>query len=70
MVDRRKKHPADSASSSASTEVILETRTVKMNAYQQGMQKSMTAANNVPHLYLHEKVDVSELDSMRQNLKK
>ena len=40
-----------------------------MNPYQQGMQKSMTAANKVPHLYLHEKVDVSELDSMRKKLK-
>ena len=29
----------------------------------------MTAANRVPHLYLHEKVDVSELDYIRNQLK-
>lgn len=41
-----------------------------MNAYQQGMQKSMSEANEVPHLYYHETINVSELENLRQKLKK
>lgn len=40
-----------------------------MNAYQKGMQKSMTNSNKVPHLYLFETVDISETENMRKSLK-
>ena len=33
------------------------------------MQKSMTESNEVPHLYLHETVNISEVDFMRRKLK-
>ena len=33
------------------------------------MQKSMTESNEVPHLYLHETVNISEADLMRKKLK-
>lgn len=36
-----------------------------MNAFQKGMKKSMTEAATIPHLYYHESMDVTELDSMR-----
>lgn len=42
-----------------------ESKTVTMNAFQKGMQKSMTEAATIPHLYYHESMDVTELDSMR-----
>jgi 2-oxoisovalerate dehydrogenase E2 component (dihydrolipoyl transacylase) len=40
-----------------------------MNPFQKGMQKSMTEANKVPHLYYNEVMDITELDSMREKLK-
>lgn len=48
---------------------IPENITIKMNAYQKGMQKSMTESNKVPHLYLFESVDITETDKMRKALK-
>lgn len=40
-----------------------------MNGYEKGMQKSMTESNTIPHLYLHEQLDITELDKMRKSLK-
>jgi 2-oxoisovalerate dehydrogenase E2 component (dihydrolipoyl transacylase) len=40
-----------------------------MNNFQKGMQKSMTESNKIPHLYLHEEINVSEADHMRHKLK-
>ncbi|CAD8086584.1 unnamed protein product [Paramecium sonneborni] len=43
---------------------------IKMSDFQKGMQKSMTEANSIPHLYLKEEVDLTELAQMREQLKK
>lgn len=32
-----------------------------MSDFQKGMQKSMTEANSIPHLYLKDEVDITEL---------
>ena len=32
----------------------------KMSLFEKGMQKSMTVANTIPHLYYHEEVDLTE----------
>ena len=40
-----------------------------MNPFQKGMQKSMTEANKVPHLYFNEVMDITQLDTMREKLK-
>lgn len=40
-----------------------------MNSFQKGMQKTMTEANKIPHLYLHESIDVTELDLIREKFK-
>ena len=33
------------------------------------MQKSMTESNTIPHLYLHEELDITEVEKMRKALK-
>ena len=40
-----------------------------MSNYEKGMQKSMTESNTIPHLYLHEEFDITEIDKMRKALK-
>jgi 2-oxoisovalerate dehydrogenase E2 component (dihydrolipoyl transacylase) len=32
-----------------------------MNGFEKGMQKSMTESNTIPHLYLHEELDITEV---------
>lgn len=36
-------------------------RTVQMKNFEKGMQKTMTESNKIPHLMLHEEVDLTEL---------
>ena len=40
-----------------------------MSNYEKGMQKSMTESNTIPHLYLHEEFDITEIEKMRKVLK-
>lgn len=40
-----------------------------MTGFEKGMQKSMTESKSIPHLYLHEEIDVTEAESMRKALK-
>lgn len=40
-----------------------------MNPYEKGMQKSMTESNTIPHLYLQEEFDITEVERMRKTLK-
>lgn len=40
-----------------------------MSGFQKGMQKSMTESNTIPHLYLHEQLDITEVQRMRKVLK-
>eukprot|EP00828_Plagiopyla_frontata_P025187 TRINITY_DN321_c0_g2_i3.p1 TRINITY_DN321_c0_g2~~TRINITY_DN321_c0_g2_i3.p1 ORF type:complete len:582 (+),score=125.52 TRINITY_DN321_c0_g2_i3:174-1919(+) len=48
----------------------LEFETMKMTDYQKGMQKSMTAANSIPHMFLMDDIEVTELVKMRNYIKK
>lgn len=43
---------------------------MKMSDFQKGMQKSMTEANSIPHLYLKDEVDITELADLRELIKK
>jgi 2-oxoisovalerate dehydrogenase E2 component (dihydrolipoyl transacylase) len=40
-----------------------------MSGFEKGMQKSMTESNTIPHLYLHEELDITEVEKMRKALK-
>jgi 2-oxoisovalerate dehydrogenase E2 component (dihydrolipoyl transacylase) len=40
-----------------------------MSSFEKGMQKSMTESNTIPHLYLHEEFDITEVEKMRKSLK-
>ena len=40
-----------------------------MSPFERGMQKSMTESNTIPHLYLHEEFDITEIERMRKSLK-
>eukprot|EP01016_Furgasonia_blochmanni_P007845 TRINITY_DN1314_c0_g1_i10.p1 TRINITY_DN1314_c0_g1~~TRINITY_DN1314_c0_g1_i10.p1 ORF type:complete len:297 (-),score=60.55 TRINITY_DN1314_c0_g1_i10:176-1066(-) len=48
----------------------IEKEIVQMSDFQKGMQKSMTEANNVPHFYYKDEIDVTELFNFREELKK
>ena len=41
-----------------------------MNPYEKGMQKSMTEALSIPHFYLMEELDLTNLTQIRNELKK
>lgn len=41
-----------------------------MSDFQKGMQKSMTEANTIPHLYLKEEIDITSLAEFREKIKK
>lgn len=47
-----------------------KTQVVQMSDFQKGMQKSMTESNSIPHLYLKDEFDLTELTAMREQLKK
>ena len=40
-----------------------------MSLFEKGMQKSMTVANTIPHLYYHEEIDLTECEKLRKTLK-
>ncbi|KAL4488323.1 hypothetical protein ABPG72_019173 [Tetrahymena utriculariae] len=60
------------AASTAQSGVLKETvkTTVKMSDFQKGMQKSMTEANTIPHLYLKDEYDLTNLTLLREQIKK
>lgn len=41
-----------------------------MNPYEKGMQKSMTESLSIPHFYLMEELDLTDLNKIRNELKK
>lgn len=41
-----------------------------MNDYEKGMQKAMTESLKIPHFYIMEEIDITELAEMRENFKK
>ncbi|CAK71772.1 unnamed protein product (macronuclear) [Paramecium tetraurelia] len=71
-LEKDKQSPKEQPSSSTKINNKSESTStvIKMSDFQKGMQKSMTEANSIPHLYLKEEVDLTELAQMREQLKK
>ncbi|CAK76981.1 unnamed protein product (macronuclear) [Paramecium tetraurelia] len=71
-LEKQTQSPKEQPQSSTKINIKSESAStvIKMSDFQKGMQKSMTEANSIPHLYLKEEVDLTELAQMREQLKK
>jgi 2-oxoisovalerate dehydrogenase E2 component (dihydrolipoyl transacylase) len=61
QVEQTQKAEVKQAVKTEVTSTLSNLATVTMNGYEKGMQKSMTESNTIPHLYLHEELDITEV---------